>query len=137
MTTPETMIDCNDPTCVALRIHDNIEYTLVPPSNWSTNDPVPAYSPTWKSTFDPRDDWDVFTVSNASTLQIEFSVFENESFDPVTDCQIYDYPYLAVQICLKEGVASNFLALGSSFNLITNGRPLGLRAYFRSGLLYQ
>jgi hypothetical protein len=135
VTIPETMIDCNDPTCVGLRIHDIIEYTLVPPSNWSSNDPVPAYSPTWKSEFDPRDDWDVFTVANASTLQIEFSLLGNESFDPATDCQIYGYPYLAVQICLKQGTASNILALGSSFNLLINRSPLGLRAYFGGGLL--
>ena len=113
VTIPKKMIDCNHPTCVALRIHDIVEYTLVPPPNWSRNDLVPEYSPTWKSEFDSQNKWDVFTVANASTLQIEFYVLQAESFDPVTDCQIYGCPYLAIQICLKQGSAPNILALGS------------------------
>ena len=95
VTTPKTLIDCDTPTCVGLRIHDILEYTIVPPSNWSNNDPVPDYSATWKSEFDPQHDWDVFTVSNASTLQIEFSLLDSEPFNS-TDCQIYGYRYLAV-----------------------------------------
>lgn len=112
VTLPNNTIDCNDPSCVGLKIHDNIEYTLVPPSNWSTDDPIPEYSPTWKSDFDPQHDWDVFTVSNASTFQIEFSLNETESMDPSVDCQIYGYPYLAVQICLHAGDSPHILKIG-------------------------
>jgi hypothetical protein len=87
VTTPETLIDCIDPTCVGLRIHDILEYTIVPPSNWSSNDPVPDYSATWKSDFDPQDDWDVFTVSNASTLV--FCVgFGGVQFDRLSNIRI-------------------------------------------------
>jgi hypothetical protein len=111
VTFPEKLIDCRDPTCVGLRIHDIIEYTIVPPAGWSKTDTIPSYSPTWKSEFDPQHNWDVFTVSNASTLQIEFSLDETESFQD-TDCQIYGYPYLAVQICMKQGAAPNILAIG-------------------------
>lgn len=113
VTTPDTFIDCVGQDCVAVRIHDNIEYTMVPPSNWSTKDVIPAYSPTWKGQFDPAHDWDVFTVDNASIIQIEFSMEEStENFTPSTDCQLYGFPYLALQICLKQGTASNNLVLG-------------------------
>ena len=124
VTTPETMIGCRDPTCVALRIHDLLEYTLVPLQNWSTSEPIPSYSSTWKSTFDPiHQDWDVFTVANASTLQIEFSELQNESFDPLVDCQIYRYPYLALQICLKQGAEPNILAIGLSIKILLMVAP--------------
>lgn len=136
VTIPETMIDCNDPTCIGLRIHDNIEYTVVPTSNWSDNAPVPDYSPSWKSEFDPGNPWDVFTVANASTLQIEFSLLDSDSFSP-SDCQIYGYPYLAVQICLKQGVAPHILSLGSSFAFSSDNSSIGVRAYQSVGLLYK
>jgi hypothetical protein len=128
VTTPENLIDCNDPTCVGLRIHDILEYTIAPPSNWSSNDPDPEYSATWKSEFDPQHDWDVFTVSNASTLQVEFSLLDSESFNS-TDCQIYGYPYLAVQICLKQGVAPNVMSIGFSFPFNAYYSSLSVRAY--------
>lgn len=128
VTYPNTTIGCNDPTCVGLRIHDIIEYTLVPPSDWSSNEAVPDYSPTWKAEFDTKHDWDVFTVSNASTLQIEFDSSDSDSFDNETDCQIYGYPYLAVQICLKQGSAPNILSLGLSFVLCSDGSPFGVCA---------
>lgn len=113
VTTPDTMIECKDPTCVGLRIHDNIEYTLVPPLNWSAKDKIPTYSSTWKPQFDSAHDWDAFRVDNASTTQIEFSMEEStERFTSLTDCQLYGYPYLALQICLKQGTASNKVILG-------------------------
>ena len=96
------MIDCSDPSCVAIRIHDNLEYMIVPPSNWSANDPIPDPSPTWGVDFDPAHEWDVFEVFNATTEQIEFSPLESDvTFDVATDCQIYGYRYLALGICLK------------------------------------
>src|SRR5436190_1691152 len=44
---------CNEPACLGLRIHDNIEYAVVPPTNWSHKNAVPEYSSTWKTEFDP------------------------------------------------------------------------------------
>ena len=109
----DSFLDCNGPTCIGFRIHDNIEYTIVA-SNWSRQPPVPTYSTTWKSDFDrEHGNWDVFTVANASTIQIEFSTVGPVLFND-TDCSIYGYPYLAVQICLKQGTEPNIVFLGSS-----------------------
>jgi hypothetical protein len=65
VTFPESMIDCNDPSCIAVRIHDNVEYTIVPPSNWSQDTAVPEYSSMWKSEFDVNHQWDSLRVDNA------------------------------------------------------------------------
>lgn len=128
VTNLEHFLDCNGPTCVGIRIHDNIEYTVVT-SNWSREAPVPTYSATWKSEFDSEHgDWDVFTVDNASTLQIEFSTVGPVSFND-TDCSIYGYPYLAVQICLKQGTAPYIVFLGSSSAFNTDISPIRMRPY--------
>lgn len=95
VTHPNKMIQCNGPNCVGFRIHDNIEYTVVPSSNWSAKDVVPYYSSTWKPQFDPAHDWDAFAVENASTIQIEFSGLEStENFTFSTDCRLYGFPIL-------------------------------------------
>ena len=103
------MIGCNDPTCVVIRIHDNIEYTLVTSFNWWSNDPVLIYSSMWTSMFDSRDNWDVFTVVNA--IANRFICVRNwilRSDHRLLDIRL---PILAVQICLKQYTASNILAL--------------------------
>ena len=112
---PKTLIGCVEPSCLGFRIHDNIEYAIVPPSNWSRKDPVPEYSATWKSEFDPANPtWDVFSVKNASTFQIEFLPLEsNVVFNVSSDCHIYGYPYLALQICLRQGISTNVLIIGN------------------------
>lgn len=116
VTFPESMIDCNDPSCIAVRIHDNVEYTIVPPSNWSIDTSVPTYSSMWKSEFDVNHLWDSLTVDNAVTLQLEFSPPAADVIFESTECQFYGYPYLALQICLKEGAASNIVLLCISPN---------------------
>ena len=108
VTTPDTFFGCHGHNCTGYRIHDNIESARVPPSNWSVNEPVPAYSSTWKHQFDSSN-WNVFQVKNASTIQIEF---ENKDFVGAKDslnlaCQVYGYPYLALEICLAAGSEAN------------------------------
>lgn len=116
VTFPESMIDCNDPSCIAVRIHDNVEYTIVPPSNWSQDMAVPEYSSMWKSEFDVNHQWDSLTVENAVTLQLEFSPPAADISFESTECRFYGYPYLALQICLKEGAASHIVLLCISPN---------------------
>ena len=113
VTTPETFVGCHGPNCTGYRMHDFIEYALVPPSNWSVNEPVPGYSPTWKHEFDPSN-WDVFQVKNASAIQIEFkSRNVVGAKDPQNlVCEVYGYPYLALEICLAAGSEDNDILIG-------------------------
>jgi hypothetical protein len=123
VTFPESMIDCDDPSCIAVRIHDNVEYTIVPPSNWSKDMAIPEYSSMWKSEFDVNHQWDSLNVDDAVTLQLEFSPLAADVNFESPDCQIYGYPYLALQICLKEGPAPHTVFLGiSQLNETYNSR---------------
>lgn len=111
---PASLINCDDPDCLGLRIHDNIEYARVPPVNWSHGDMVPPYSPTWRTEFDPgHPDWNVFLVENASTIQIEFAPYKSNNTFLDSECHIYGYPYLAIQICLSS-LDTNVLIVGNS-----------------------
>lgn len=126
VTFPDKMIDCNDPSCIAVRIHDNIEYMIVPPSNWSKDMAVPEASSTWKSQFDVNHPWDSLSVDDAVTVQLEFSPLPADVNFEGHDCRFYGYPYLAMQICVKEGPAPNTIFFGSSQTNETHSRRIGL-----------
>lgn len=127
ITLPQTMIACSDPACVAVRIHDNIEYTIVAPSNFSTNELVPDYSSTWKSEFDKSHDWTVFKVDSATTIQMEFSPLNNDYVFNPTDCRIYGYPYLALQVCLVQGPDTHLILLCNCPPHEANSSYIGVR----------
>jgi hypothetical protein len=110
----EISADCNT-SCSAVRIHTNIEYTVVLPYAWKRGEKIPAIKPNWKSAFDPtHQQWTNFKVHNASTLQVEVS-FPNVSAADIfldNECQTYGYPYLAMRMCLKQGAKPHQLIAG-------------------------
>ena len=116
VTYPSSFIQCSDPSCIGVRIHDNFQYTIAVPANWTANDPIPEPSPTWLATFDPDHQWDSFRVADAMTMQLEFwNVDVAPSFRD-DECQLYGYPFLAIQICFKGGSAQNNMILCTSTN---------------------
>ena len=119
-------IDCNDDQCVAVRIHWNIEYTVVIPSIWNPSQPLPQYTDGWKTQFDADHPWTALKVNNASTVQMEFAYPTTSSIFNETDCRMYGYPYLAIQICLTSGDASNQMIAGIPSFILTkfSGRRL-------------
>jgi hypothetical protein len=107
--------DCNA-SCTAVRIHANIEYTVVLPDTWEPGEAIPETDPDWKTEFDPmHKQWTDLIVHNSSTVQMEVSFLDDsgESVFIDDDCQIYGYPYLAVRICLKYGDELNILIAGT------------------------
>jgi hypothetical protein len=63
-------------------------------------DTVPNVTATWKSTFDPGHDWDIFRV-NASTTQVEHAIMnESEEFSD-HEYETYGYPFLSIRLYLK------------------------------------
>jgi len=109
-----------DSQCIAIRLHWNIEYTIVLPDLFNTTAILPTYSPTWESEFDPNHAWTTLKVNNATTVQMEFSYSGTTDTFALEDCQIYGYPFLALQICMKAGNEANRLIAGISLIEIAN-----------------
>jgi len=64
------------------------------------------------SDFDPSHDWDTFRVYNATTALIEYAEMNRSESFIDSDCHIYGYPFLALRICIMNGVAPNALIIG-------------------------
>lgn len=114
--TDEVSSDCNA-SCTAVRIHANIEYTVVLPDTWKPGETIPAINPNWKSAFDPmHPQWTNFKANNASTVQMEITFSDNDAENVFLDddCQIFGYPYLAIRICLRYGANTNQLIAGTT-----------------------
>ena len=109
---------CDENSCYAVRIHDNIERLIVLPDHWTRGQAIPKVPPNWKSDFDPTyRQWTNLQVHNASTLQMEISFPQATAADLFFkgECQVYGYPYLALRICLQHGSSSNELIAGTPF----------------------
>jgi hypothetical protein len=115
VTLPNEMINCTDSSCLAVRIHWNIEYTAVPPSTWKPGDPLPEITTNWKTQFDPEHPWTTFKVNNASTVQMEFSYPQRNILFVGDECQIYGYPYLAMEVCMKQADMPHQILVGTLF----------------------
>jgi hypothetical protein len=112
ITIPSDRINCTESTCNSVRIHPNFEDIFVPPHDWSDSEGVTP-NPTWKSEFDPEhDQWQIFTVNNGSTVQIEFADLDDSNSINDSDCHVYGYRYLALQVCLKQRAEPNSIIVG-------------------------
>jgi hypothetical protein len=113
--TNDHMIDCSATNCTAYRIHDNLQYTIVPPANWTESSPaLPQSQPEWMEEFDAtHPDWTMFAVQNASTIQIEIASFPSTTVFDDDDCVYYGFPYLSLRICMIQVGQPNILVLGT------------------------
>lgn len=138
VTLPNEMINCTDSSCLAVRIHWNIEYTAVPPPTWTTSDPFPDITTDWQTQFDPDHPWTTFKVQNASTVQMEFSYPQQDVVFVGGECQMYGYPYLAMEICMKQGDMPHQVFVGTQLRAVyANGSRWCLSANRTVGLFHK